>query len=157
MIRSSVFAFVVVCLCFAILQVPGTDAAGPSYELLPLPGDCPGGVCPVPKATSVSVMAPVSMAPISMIRSSPTWTYPGDIASHLANGHGVSSAGMTTAQAVAMHDSLHNGYPTSSSVQYIRRTPVRITARAVAAIRPLQRVANTVRGVGRVLLFRRCR
>lgn len=35
------------------------------------------------------------------------WTYPGDIASHLANGHGVSAAGMTRGQAEALHDRLH--------------------------------------------------
>lgn len=35
------------------------------------------------------------------------WTYPGDIASHLANGHGVSAAGMSRAQAEALHDRLH--------------------------------------------------
>jgi len=175
MIRSSVSAFVVVCLCFAILQIPGKPetvaipasvAATPVYDLLPLPGDCPGGVCPLP-SRSVSIVESVSSVPVSMVRNSATWTYPGDIQSHLASGHGVSSAGMTTAQAVALHDSLHNGYtssPTSgvsyvqqSSVQYVRRTPIRTTVRAVASIRPVQRVVNAARGVGRVVLFRRCR
>ena len=43
-------------------------------------------------------------------RSRSHWTYPGDIKSHLASGHGnVNTAGMTRDQMESLHDDLHEG------------------------------------------------
>lgn len=176
-IRSILAAFITVCLCFAILQIPSrpesvplptSAAAPPRFELLPMPttGGCPGGVCPVPARVVQSVPAVATVS-----QSATHWTYPGEIKSHLSSGHGVDASGMSTAQAEALHDSLHNGgtsnphrtvtrvatYAAAAPVTYVRRTPIRTVARGVASIRPVQRVANLVRGVGRVVLLRRCR
>jgi hypothetical protein len=41
------------------------------------------------------------------------WTFPGDIYSHLANGHGQSAAGLTREQAMRLHDNLHNAAKSS--------------------------------------------
>lgn len=64
-------------------------------------GQCPAGmVCPT--------------------RSVAHWTYPGDIASHLANGHGVSAAGMSREQAETLHDRLHQQARGQVSSQFSR-------------------------------------
>ena len=165
MIRSVIAAFITVCLCFAIMQIPGqsdyvplptSDAAG--YETLPLPSHCPGGVCPLPARSVVPVVQAVSQP---MVVSATRWTYPGEIRSHLASTHGVNAAGMSTAQAEALHDQLHNSSTTTTSrvvyaqpVAYTRvTTPVRSTLRRLA---PLQRIGNALRGVRRAVSFRRC-
>lgn len=49
--------------------------------------------------------------------SAQRWTYPGEIHSHLASGHGVNAQGMTTEQAERLHDSLHNANRSSGVVQ----------------------------------------
>jgi hypothetical protein len=70
------------------------------------------------------------------------WTYPGEIRTHLAVSHGVNAAGMTTAQAEALHDSLHNG-DTGYVVSYrpvamMATAPVRYMARQ----QPIRQVAS---------------
>jgi len=40
--------------------------------------------------------------------ASPSWTYPGRIQPHLASDHGVDASGMSNAEAVALHNRLHN-------------------------------------------------
>lgn len=153
MIRSAVSAFVVVCLCFAIMQVPGSPqyapvpvaaAKPPIFVMPPLSavGNCPGGVCPVPAKPQTVVASP---------QVSTHWTYPGEIRSHLESGHGVNASGMTTAQAEAMHDSLHNaGTAASVARPTYRVAPVRTALRRVA---PLRRIGNLLRNV---VNFRRC-
>jgi len=74
---------------------------------------CPGGVCPTaaPASTyrSVGVSAAIA-APMKAIQNrAGHWSYPGDIDSHLEGTHGVSTAGMTHAQKLDLHDSLHEG------------------------------------------------
>lgn len=166
MIRSAISAFVVVCLCFAILQVPGApqyaplptaEALAPSFAAIPLPsvGNCPGGVCPVP-AKSIDV-ASVQQVSIPAVH----WTYPGEVRSHLASEHGVNASGMTTAQAEALHDSLHNAKTSTPVVRYVQTVnrpiyhvaPVRTALQRVA---PLRRVGNLLRGVRNMVSFRRC-
>lgn len=60
--------------------------------------------------------------------SGPTWTWPGDLASHLSTTHGVDVSGMSFSDLRATHDNLHNGQrgyqaamPTRR-VQYVRRS-----------------------------------
>jgi hypothetical protein len=168
MIRSAIAAFITVCLCFAIMQIPGqsdyvplpaSDAA--VYETLPLPGNCPGGVCPLPARSVVPVVPVVQPISQPVAVSATHWTYPGEIRSHLASTHGVNAAGMSTAQAETLHDQLHNGNTTTASrvvysqpVAYTRvATPVRTTLFRIA---PLQRVGNALRGIRNAVSFRRC-
>ena len=66
----------------------------------PAAAQCPGGVCP-----SRTVVRSASSA---------HWTYPGDIHSHLRNGHGFDASGMTAEQAKTAHDRLHNAAKGSS-------------------------------------------
>lgn len=162
MLRSAFTAFVVVFVGFAILQIPGrpetvplpsAKAAGPSYDILPLPSSagCPGGVCPVPARTAEVVRAVVSVAAAPAIRtiapvvSSNHWAYPGEIRTHLAASHGVSAAGMTRAQAEALYDSLHNG-TASRPVYQASYRPVAMVAtspvRYVVNRQPVRRVVS---------------
>ena len=60
--------------------------------------------------------------------SGPTWTWPGDLATHLSTTHGVDVSGMSFSDLKATHDNLHNGQrgfqaamPTRR-VQYVRRS-----------------------------------
>lgn len=182
MIRSIVAAFITVCLCFAIMQIPGqpdyvplpaSTAAPPQWELLPLPASsCPGGVCPLP-ARQITTVTPVIRSAAPVIRSVVHWTYPGEIRSHLANDHGISAAGMSTAQAEELHDQLHNGtagyatttrtVTTASTATYAayaptyRRvgTPVRTSLRVAAA--PVRLVGGLLRGIRNRVAARRCR
>lgn len=66
---------------------------------------CPGGVCPYKPGGNQYPPGGYQCLPDI---AGPHWTYPGEIHSHLATGHGVNSAGMTRAQAEAEHDRLHN-------------------------------------------------
>lgn len=43
------------------------------------------------------------------VSSGPHWTYPGDIQSHLAVGHGQQVSGMSQDEMESLHDSLHEG------------------------------------------------
>lgn len=60
--------------------------------------------------------------------SGPTWTWPGDLATHLSTTHGVDVSGMLFSDLKATHDNLHNsqrGYATAiptRRVQYVRRS-----------------------------------
>lgn len=69
---------------------------------------CPGGVCPTcPQPSTVTVYRP---APIrTMVARGATWTWPGNLGNHLASEHGIDTSGMSHAEMVAVHDSLHNG------------------------------------------------
>lgn len=165
MIKSSMAAFATMCVCFALLQIPGRPetapvpqsvAAPPSYETLP----CPNGMCPAVRAAVVApvrVAAAVVAAPVAVVRSAAHWTHPGDIHSHLQSGHGVSAAGMTTEQAKSYHDALHEGRSYASStvtyssvstptVRYVARRPVLAAATApvrwVAARQPVRSIAR---------------
>lgn len=40
----------------------------------------------------------------------PRWTWPGNLSSHLQGTHGVSTAGLSRAEQIELHDRLHNGY-----------------------------------------------
>lgn len=40
--------------------------------------------------------------------SGPTWTWPGDLSTHLRTTHGVSTDGLSGAELVELHDNLHN-------------------------------------------------
>ena len=51
-------------------------------------------------------------------RSGPTWTWPGDLATHLARAHGVNPAGMSFEQMRALHDNLHNSQSRASPRPY---------------------------------------
>ena len=53
-----------------------------------------------PKHTVVKETVPVV--------SGPTWTWPGDLATHLRTTHGVSTDGLSGAELVQLHDNLHN-------------------------------------------------
>lgn len=74
------------------------------------------------------------------------WTYPGDIASHLANGHGVIATGMSREQAEALHDRLHDQGQTRNLV---RPNTWQYRSRPV--------MANGIRGVLRGGVFGRRR
>lgn len=74
--------------------------------------------------------------------SAQRWTYPGEIHSHLASGHGVNANGMTTEQAERLHDKLHNQQAGNSVRQAtnIRRTPfVRQTGRLARGLLSFRR------------------
>lgn len=49
------------------------------------------------------------------------WTYPGDLATHLRQTHGIQTAGMSRQQMLYLHDSLHES---TRSYQY-RTGPLR--------------------------------
>jgi len=55
-----------------------------------------------------AAIQPYQTAGVVTYSSGPRWTYPGDIASHLAGTHGQSVAGMSVPEMEALHDSLHN-------------------------------------------------
>lgn len=152
MIRSTIAAFVVVCLCFAIMQIPGrpesvalptAEALPPQWETIALPqaASCPGGVCPVP--TRVVAADPVVRQSVASVSRSSHWSYPGDIGSHLASDHGVSAAGMSREQAESWHDRLHESVAGSSRQAY---TPVQSYAYTRSSYRtvgrPVRRVAS---------------
>lgn len=171
MIKSSMAAFATMVVCFLLLQIPGRPetapvplsiAAPPSYETLP----CPTGQCPlVPRVIPQPVrqIAPASYAPAAaampVVRNSNAhWTYPGDIDSHMAASHGVSTAGMSHEQALSMHDALHEGRTYASStvtyssvsapvVRYVARRPVLAVATA-----PVRYVVNRqpIRSIARL-------
>lgn len=42
------------------------------------------------------------------LQASPTWTWPGDLATHLRTTHGANTAGMSHQQMVDYHSHLHN-------------------------------------------------
>lgn len=52
------------------------------------------------------------------------WTYPGDIASHAASVHGISTAGKTKEQLEREHDAAHNGTRVYSSYQPVASSSV---------------------------------
>jgi len=61
---------------------------------------------PVPVRSSVATVRHVMKAP------GPNWTWPGDLKSHLLNGHGHSPeelAGLSQSELRALHDNDHNG------------------------------------------------
>lgn len=73
--------------------------------------------------SSVQYSQPVTSQPVtSSVRYSagPSppghWTYPGSIDSHLQTEHGVSVSGMSRSQMLNLHDSLHEGTATASTV-----------------------------------------
>lgn len=92
---------------------------------------------------SVTYSQSYSSQPTIVSSSGPSWTYPGDITSHLASGHGVSGAGMSHAQQVALHNQLHNGQTTSTSF----RTPVRTATQRVFTPATVVNVSNCPGGV----------
>lgn len=53
------------------------------------------------------------------------WTYPGDIASHVATVHGISTAGKTKEQLEREHDAAHNGTRVTYAVPAVVRSTVR--------------------------------
>jgi len=134
MIRSALAAFAVVCVCIGLMQLP---------ELPSAPPGCPGGVCPVPisSVSYESLPLPTAM-PIQITNVAPVvghWSYPGDIATHLAESHGVSAAGMSHEQALTLHDQLHEGGITrsasSSYVSYQTQPGYRVARVAMAPVR----------------------
>lgn len=75
---------------------------------------------PVQIRTAVVVASP---PPAAVVRTAgPTWTWPGNLSSHLQSSHGASVAGLSHAQQVALHDSLHNAGRTSRAVVRSRTT-----------------------------------
>jgi hypothetical protein len=81
---------------------------------------CPGGVCP-PRQPVRSIVRAASIPVQSVGRH---WTFPGDIASHLANGHGQSVAGLSREQMLNLHDSLHEGRTVSQPKRSAQRVGV---------------------------------
>lgn len=51
------------------------------------------------------------------------WTFPGDLTTHLQTTHGQSVAGMSVADQLRLHDSLHDSAP-KTSYQVVRSAPV---------------------------------
>lgn len=169
MIKSSMAAFATMVVCFLLLQIPGRPetapvpqsvAAPPSYETLP----CPNGMCPlVPRViqqTATRQIVPASQQTQISLSRSPVrtpkthWTYPGDLEKHMAVGHGVSIEGMTSEQALDLHDALHEDRTTvtyssvsTPTVRYVARRPVLAVATA-----PVRWVANRqpIRSIARI-------
>jgi hypothetical protein len=76
-----------------------------------------------------------------------SWTYPGDLRTHLEQGHGVSTAGMSRFELLNLHDSLHEA---NRSFNLVGR-PIERTANLVSVVRPVQRAKSAVGAVGAVV------
>lgn len=72
-----------------------------------------------------------------------SWTYPGDLRTHLEQGHGVSTAGLSRIELLKLHDSLHEA---NHSFHLVGR-PIERTANLVSVVRPFQRAKNAVGAV----------
>ena len=78
-------------------------------------------IIPKPKPVVVAVVKQSLPVAVTYAPSRNHWTYPGDIRSHLATGHGnVNTAGMSQDEMETLHDSLHEGSP-----QKVQRTVAR--------------------------------
>jgi len=132
MIRSALAAFIVVCVCVGLMQIPPLTSAPPS--------SCPGGVCPVPMRVAFETLPlpqAVSVVPVSANH----WTYPGEITTHMQNDHNISTAGLSREQALTLHDQLHESQTVRTSYQQVTHTayaPVRYTT----ARRPIRSLAS---------------
>lgn len=61
--------------------------------------------------------------------SGPSWTWPGNLRSHLSGGHGFSEeqlAGLSQSELIALHDNSHNGSSASRSVSASRGASARM-------------------------------
>ncbi len=112
---------------------------------------CINGVCydVVPEhyvsvaPVNMSMFEPMTVVPRAMRTSGPSWTYPGNIYTHMQKSHGVSCDGMSISEAEAYHSSLHNaGVSTSTRATTTTRTRSRRggPVRAFISSRPIARL-----------------
>lgn len=87
-----------------------------AQESIPFFGGCPNGQCPLPMRQVEVLPPPV----VKMQPSGQSWTWPGDLSSHLETAHGVNTAGMSFSQKKSLHDALHNGAVSSATFQNFR-------------------------------------
>lgn len=83
--------------------------------------------CPTCPQQARAFAAPVVQAS-SVVQSTHTahWTHPGDIHSHLRNGHGFDARGLSVEQAKSEHDRLHNAQRASGASYSHSHTSQRI-------------------------------
>jgi len=144
MVKSALAAFAVICVAIGLMHLPELPSAPPS---------CPGGVCPVPisnvsyqsvsyESLPLPTAMPVQITAVAPVVSANHWTHPSDIATHLADTHGVSASGMSREQALTLHDQLHeSGTMRTVSRSYVSYQPQPVYRVAQVAMAPVRYVA----------------
>jgi hypothetical protein len=94
----------------------------------------------------------VLMAGLCGSAGAQSWTYPGDLRTHLEQGHGVSTAGLGRFELLNLHDSLHQSeqsYLVASAKDrlHLPGRPIERTANLVSVVRPVQRAKSAVGAV----------